>query len=280
MAQNWTTRDYYDPFPGLQAGMQMAAQREGMRSNRAAEGRAAASDARAAEDQKMRQADMLARMGVDPVMSPEGGIDWQATGVIAQKKAQLTKEAEGLGTMHAWTGVQGPLTEGEAALSQTPEYQRAFRMASTQKAIADAQRAAQMEQIGARGEAALEVARQRGENASKPQATITRKLGDGSTVRIPVDPSEAMQMGEKPAPETDKWDQAIDTITRFRDAGEPIDIELDAEGFPKISKSRLWHSASPGNKGSYDAAIDQIRKRAGKSGAPQGTGGKPRIRIE
>lgn len=274
MAQNWTTRDYYDPFPGLQAGMQMAAQREGVRSNRAAEARAATMDARALEDQKMRQAEMLSRMGVDPVLSPEGGIDWQATGVAAQKKAQLTKEAEGLGAMHAWTGVQGPLTEGEAALSQTPEYQRAFRMASTQRAIAEAQRAAQMEQIGARAEAALEVAKQRGENANKPTATITRELPDGTTVRIPVDPAEARQMGAKPEGGPDRWDEAIDTITRFRDAGQPIDIELDDDGFPKISKSRFWHSASPGDKGSYDKAVQDIQRRRGRVPS-QGTGRKP-----
>lgn len=267
MAQNWTTRDYYDPFPGLQAGMQMAAQREGVRSNRVAE-------AQRLEEQQMRQADMLSRMGVDPVMAPEGGIDWKATGIAARQKEQLTKEAQGMAALHAWAGVQGPLTEAEAALTQTPEYQQAFRMASTQKAIADAKAAAEMEQIGARAQAALDVAKQRGENANKPTATITRELPDGTTVRIPVDPAEARQMGAKPEGGPDRWDEAIDTITRFRDAGQPIDIELDDDGFPKISKSRFWHSASPGDKGSYDKAVQDIQRRRGRVPS-QGTGRKP-----
>lgn len=266
----WTTKDYFDPWPGIEMGMRRRdqsnreqMQREGMKR---ADLDRAVQDQRYKEEQAMRQADALARMGVDPVPAAGGGIDWTATSKAAREKAEMAKNAEALATQHAWSGGPTQLSQEEYAITQTPEYQRTYRMVGALKAQKDAEQAARMEQIGARGAAALQVAEQRGENANRPMAYITRETPNG-TVRIPVDPQEAMRMGQEAggAGKADRWQEAIDKITRFRDEGVPIDIEMDDEGFPKVSKSWMSHDASPKSKGSYDRAIEKIMKRSGKT---------------
>ncbi len=278
MAQNWTTQDYFDPWPGIQMGLarrQQADQAE----------RAKVADARAAEDAQMRQADQLARMGVDPVPAPGGGIDWNATAKAARMKQEMGKQAQALASYHAWTGGPTSLTQEEDALRQLPEYQQTYRMVAAIKAQKEAENLATLEQIGARTQGALDVAKQRGENASRPSATVTRKLPDGTTVRIPVDPGEAMQMGQSEGsaePKTDKWQDAIDAILRFKDAGEAIDVTTDSEGYPKVTKAGkldFWNSASKSSPKSYDAEIAKIMKRSGKTEAPKSAGGRPMIVI-
>lgn len=275
---NWSTKDYFDPWPGIQMGMarrQQADQRE----------RNKVSDARAEEDQKMQQAEMLARMGVPPVQAPGGGIDWNATAQAAQMKQEMGKQAQALATYHAWTGGPTSLTQEEDALRQLPEYQQTYRMVGAMKAQKEAERIAVMEQIGARGQAALKVAEQRGENVSKPQATMTRKLPDGTTVRVPMSPEEAMKMGQPEGGATapgDKWQEAIDAILRFKDAGESIDVTTDSEGFPKVTKAGkmdFWNTADPSNKKGYDDEIEKIMKRSGKKEGPKSGGGRPMIVI-
>ena len=266
----WTTKDYFDPWPGIEMGMRRREQSNREQLQRDDRKRMdldrAVQDQRYKEEMAMRQADALARMGVDPVPAAGGGIDWTATGKAARAKAEMAKNAEALATQHAWSGGPTQLTQEEYAMTQTPEYQRTYRMVGALKAQRDAEQAARMEQIGARGAAALQVAEQRGENANRPMAYITRETPDG-TVRIPVDPQEAMRMGQDAGGrgKADRWQEAIDKITRFRDEGIAIDIDTDDEGFPKVSKSWVSHDASPSAKGSYDRAIEKIMKRSGKT---------------
>lgn len=278
MAQNWTTQDYFNPFPGIQMGMARRQQAEQSERNKV-------TDARAAEDAAMRQADQLARMGVDPVQAPGGGIDWNATAQAARMKQEMGKQAQALASYHAWTGGPASMTEEENALTQLPEYQQTYRMVAAMKAQKEAENLATMEQIGARTQGALDVAKQRGENASRPTATVTRKLPDGTTVRIPVDPDEAMKMGQSEggaAPQGDKWQDAIDAILRFKDSGDAIDVTTDAEGFPKVTKAGkldFFNTASKSKPKSYDDEIAKIMKRSGKTEAPKSGGGRPMIVI-
>lgn len=268
MAGNWTTQDYFNIWPGLQAGMQMRGQRE----NREALTRREAADA---EDRQMRQADAVARMGVPPVMGPQGGIDWQATGQAAIQRQKITRAAEAMGVMHAWgAGPSGAMTEEEVVITQTPEYQNAFRAASAVRAQQEAKAAAELEQIGARESAELAIAKAKGENVSPPRATVTTKLPDGTTVRIPMSPEEAAAFQPAAgagagggARKVDRIQEAIDAVARFQSSGTAIDVEVDEQGFPKVTKSRAFHDASPKNPRSYDDVIQKIlRMRPG--GAP------------
>lgn len=263
---NWSTKDYFDPWPGIQMGMARRQQAEQSDRNKV-------NDARTAENDRMRQAEVLSQMGVDPIPGPSGGIDWSATVKAARMKQELGKQAQALATFHAWSGGPTSLTQEEDALRQTPEYQQTYRAVSAVKAQEDARQLAIQEQIAARGREALKVAEQRGTNASKPSATITRKLPDGSTVRIPVSPEDALKMGQpgdgQPA-KGDKWQEAIEKVKRFKAAGQAIDVEIDDNGFPKISKSHVpfTHDASPSDAGSYDRIIEQIMERGGSKDAP------------
>lgn len=274
-SRGWTTQDYFDPFPGIAAGQASArlasentARRDAAKEravNAAVEDQRyregvterkdirTENDRRYREEQAMRQADALARMGVEPVLRPDGTTDWQATGKAAILKQEIGKQAQSLGVMHAWQGGPTSFTQEEYALTQTPEYQQAYRMAAAEKAQRDAQYAAQLEQIGARGKAQLDVAGQRG-----PSAYITRDLPGGGNVRIPVSPEDAMQMG---APSGDgsaaaKNDAAIESeiqkMDRLISSGSGVDFEIDANGMPKITKSHYFNAASPSNKKSVD----------------------------
>ena len=269
----WTTKDYFDPFPGIAAGMAGARLSEDVSARReASKERAvdrASADRRYADEQRFRQAQTLAQWGVEPVIGPDGTPDWNATARAANAKLEMAKNAESLGAAHGWAGGPTSLTQQEYALSQTPEYQRAYRSAATLRSQQEAQRAAQLEQIAARGQAQLAVAEER--STKGPSAYATKTLPDGTVVRMPITSEDAKSMtGDSTGNQPDKIEQAIEKATRLKEAGIPFNLGNDSEGFPTITKGSSWwfHDAGPDKPGSADAVIQQLeRKRKNPKGA-------------
>ena len=51
---------------------------------------------------------------------------------------------------------------------------------------------------------------------------------------------------------------ALDALDRFESAGMKADVDLDKQGFPKVTRSRFWHDAS--DPGSYMARRREIQE--------------------
>lgn len=293
--QVWTTKDYFDPWPGFYAGL---AQRQANQSDqrmaadqqeRATRERERQTEAKAiAEQRDMQQARALAEMNVDPVRNPDGSVDWKSTGMAARQRKELGMQASTLGRLHAVQGGPTSLTQEEYALSQLPEYQQAYRIGTVEKAERDAKQAAELEQIGLRTRGSLEVAQERN-RVPEAMATVREEMDDGTVVtrKVPSSQLGAIEQNAGPGDATaNKWKSVIESIQRFEQAGIPIDVDYNDQGFPTVSKSWMNHDASPKDKGSYQRLITEFMKRAGKSGAapvPAGAapagGSKPMIVI-
>lgn len=274
----WTTKDYFDPFPGIAAGMagarlaeDVAARRDSAKEralDRAVgDQRYAQEQQRYAQEQQMRQAEMLSRMGVDPVVGANGGIDWTATSKAARAKMELMREAESLGATHGWNGGPSSLTQQEYALTQTPEYQRSYRSAALLRQQEEFKRLAQMEQIAARGQAQLAVAKQRGDNATQPSATVTEKSPDGlTTIRRPATAEELAGRRPGDGSTVDPWDQAAATLDTFKD-NEEVNLVGGGEGEPpKIQKDDIWRWGY--SKEEAARILERKRIAAGKGKSP------------
>lgn len=277
--QVWTTKDYYDPWPGFYAGL--AQKQSGQADQRLAMQQQEQSNAERqrqeqakiqAEARDMQQARVISELNVDPVRRPDGSIDWQSTGQAARMRKELAGQAATLGRLHAAQGGPSSLTQPEYALTQLPEYQEAYRLGTIQKAESDAKQAAVLEQIGLRAKGNLDVANER----NRPMATVTEELPDGRKIsqRMPADEADQLRNAAPASPTDQKWNSVIENIQRMEQAGVPIDVDYNDQGFPVISKSWMNHDASPKDKGSYQRLVTEFLKRAGMQ-APKGNAGAP-----
>jgi len=118
--QTWTTKDYFDPWPGWYAGL---AKRQVVNS----EQNSKFDQSMRKDSASFRNAQELGRLGVPAVTAPDGSIDWQATQDTARKVEQGKEMASRLGRLHGMIG--GPSSwdsEEEYQLSTTPEYKTGY----------------------------------------------------------------------------------------------------------------------------------------------------------
>jgi len=271
--QNWKVSDYWDAEPGVRMGLAIRETR-----NREAAQKQMAVD-RAAQlqiqrqQQAMQQAQAMSQLGVPPVMTADGQIDWMATAQEAQRKRQTDEAASALAEQHAWTGGPVQMTPEEQALALTPEYGKTYRKIAAERGRKEAEQAAIIEQIGHRVQGQIDAARERGKNVTGATATVTKDLPGGGTIRVPVSQEEAKGMlGDRMGTgQKDKVQEALDDLDRFEQAGLPVDLEWNSKGFPVVTKSAFWHRAQKSKQGSYEAVRQEIIKRAGlEKPAPQG----------
>lgn len=288
-SQNWTTKDYFDPEPGWNAGLriralnqQQDAQQQGMEMRQAEN---AAQAQQNAEAMRMRQVEMMSRMDVEPVMGPNGQIDWGATKVQDTQFKTMNARAATLGQEHALTPPTS-LNQVDNELMQMDSYKQARVKTLTSMRMADDRFKANLEQEKFRQEGRLELEReqQRRQQAAGRQGTVSGDDPDnpGQRISFPIGADEARQrLQGQPAPATpDKFEEAYDRIQRAEGAGEKLDFDVDAQGFPIVSGSAGWgfHDAKPSKPESYDALRKKIdvmkKKNTNGGGVPMQSGGQ------
>lgn len=285
-SQNWTTKDYFDPIPGWEIGLkaralnqQQDAQRQGMEMRREEN---ATQAQQAAEGIKMRQAEILSRMDVEPVMGADGGIDWVGTRQRKQVKDDLNTRATALGQLH---GLQPPtsISQEENQLMQSPQYQKAMAETMMKKRMADDKQAAVLEQIENRGKAMIEQIEERnqrqgaglhgtvsGVDPNNPEQRISFQIG--------ADEARQRLQGGQAQAAPDKFEQAYERLQKAEGSGEFLDFDTDKDGNPVITKSGSWgfHDAKPSDPASYDKLrkkMDAMRKKnLNGGGAPLQSG--------
>jgi hypothetical protein len=251
---NWSTKDYFDPFPGMEAGARRRQQNENERATKVREAQSAQEQGMRREDAAMRQADALARMGVDPVMGPDGKTDWQATGKLATLKDQITKQAVSLGTLHGWAGPMGPLTEQETALTQTPEYQNALRMAGSLREQADQKRIAEQELEGIRAKNRAEAAAAEADARAKSAENVARIRAGKTSGAIPKSDDEMRQA-------------AIDDAIRLTDAKLRAKLTFDKQGHPVVQKEdKDWGGFGSEKPPLTEQELEAMKAKLGRKG--------------
>ncbi len=104
-----------------------------------------------------------------------------------------------------------------------------------------------------------EIRRQTLEETTRRTEDTNRSRVDAAKIRAGI-PLES-QGGSGPTMESvdEPFRTALEALDRFEKAGMKADVDLDPQGFPKVTRSRFWHDAS--DPGSYMARRMEIQEQ-------------------
>jgi len=246
------------------------------------------------------RAELLGRFGADAVIDPESGvIDPGASAAKREERLRQEQIARGLGE----ASVFDPKLNIPPGMDQNPAFQQgqAAAQARRMEGESTAERAAKRarEEIEARGQAQrrVETIRQTGQTirdiarraaeaaaagSKGPTLRIKRTGPDGEEYTETLTGERAQQyIDASPKPMSEDQQAAktrMDAILKAEQlaeqmlaGGQNIDLDIDKDGKPKITKSRMFHD--------NERALGMLREMRAKAGGGQQQGSGP-VRLD